>query len=95
MQSFIKKSINLPSKHFSKPPERVLDEYTKRCASLKTLTNYVQSPQIERKKLRSKFKDDSVIKEINQINQSNYTNALRGELLGTGKDSIGVDQYFK
>lgn len=65
------------------PSEKLMEEYRNRCTGLKLLTNYVEpSPKIG---LKSKGRD--VVKEISQIHQAKYTNALRSDLFdGNGME---------
>lgn len=60
---------------------------------MKTDTNYVEPPKLEsRLKLKSNLvSSDSVLKEINQLQDAKYTNSLRRDLLGVNaNDSNGL-----
>lgn len=74
---------------FRDPEPQVVEEYKNRCFGLKTVTNYIEGPVMERK-IKSKIKEtgvgDSIVREINQIHNSKYHNELRNELLG--KDEL-------
>lgn len=64
----------------------MMDEYFARCSQLKKSTNYIESPTLSRKmKLKPSATNgngDAVIREINQIHNSNYDKEIRSELLG-------------
>lgn len=67
----------------------MMDEYFARCTQLKKTTNYIESPTLSRKmKLKpsatstSPGNGEAVIREINQIHNSNYDKEIRAELLG-------------
>lgn len=60
---------------------------------MKETTNYVEPPKFENR-LKSKtnlVSSDSVLKEINQLQQTKYANQLRRDLLGSsGNDANGL-----
>lgn len=62
-----------------------LEEYIARCWELKQAANYVEPTADDREnRLKNKFKsnipNDSIIKEIKQLNNSKYSSELRKEL---------------
>lgn len=83
--------------HFSKPKATVIDEYKTRCQALKEQTNYVEPPKLT-DKLKKKSADagNHIVREMNQIQESKYTNALRRDLLGiSANDPNGLRQRTK
>lgn len=71
-----------------------MDEYFTRCSKLKKSTNYIESPTLSRK-LKPRPKDmigsgEAVIREINQIHNSNYNKEIRAELMGTDDSTTAL-----
>lgn len=63
-----------------------MEEYRNRCTGLKVLTNYVEPSPREGGRLGLKSKGRDVVREISQIHQAKYTNALRSDLFdGNGE----------
>lgn len=81
----VKRNCLIPSK----PNRNTLDEYYNRCDKLKTAINYVEQ-STDSRKLKAKSRDtaagDSVLKEINQIQNEHYHSQIRKELLDTQND---------
>lgn len=75
---------------FRKPKDTIIDEYKKRCSSLKEKTNYVEPPKLK-SKLKSKFSTEPsselIMKEVNQLQNSKYSNSVRRDLLGISANS--------
>lgn len=73
----------------SKPNRNTLDEYYNRRDKLKTTINYVEQ-STDSRKLKTKSRDvaagDTVVKEINQIQNEHYHSQMRKELLDTQND---------
>lgn len=68
-----------------------MDDYYTRCTKLKKSINYIESPTLSRKlKMKPKDTGETVIKEIYQIHNSNYTNSMRNELLGNNNQNNGL-----
>lgn len=75
----------------------MIDEYKTRCQALKDQTNYVE-PQKLSDTLKKKSLDagNQIVREMNQIQDSKYTNALRHDLLGiNANDPNGLRQRIK
>jgi len=72
-----------------RPSRATLDEYYSRCDKLKTTINYVEQSSDSRK-LKAKSRDtavgDSVLKEINQIQNEHYHSQMRKDLLDSQND---------
>lgn len=66
-----------------------MDEYHNRCDKLKAATNYVEQ-STDSRKLKVKSRDavggESIVKEINQIQNEHYHSQMRKELLDTQND---------
>lgn len=75
----------------------MIDEYKTRCKALKEQTNYVEPPKLT-DKLKKKSSDagNHIVREMNQIQESKYTNALRRDLLGiSANDPNGLRHRTK
>lgn len=63
----------------------MIDEYRRRCLTLKEKTNYVEPPQLQsklRSKLPAESNGESIVKEVHQLQNAKYTNSMRRDLLG-------------
>lgn len=80
----------MPSINFSDTVDRKnLSSYYDRTRDLKAAVKYVEEPERFSSKSKSKASDESILKEIKQLNNAKHDSALRKELFD-GDDSSGL-----